>query len=158
MSLALFRRAAAWVLPPRAVRVTCYVWIDTALLDSAHADSPDTTVLSPLVAALDPSSCAFGAAVADLVTFCSEHGILVCAAPISAVAIEPTRCDRLHGGFRVLTGLGDRITLASPPLSPQLFRGADELITTVLAVIVEAAGRSCRDLLHDAAHLARAAS
>lgn len=158
MSLALFRRAAGWVLPPRPPRLTGYVWIDTALLDSAHTASVDSTVLSPLVATLDPSSCGFGAAVADLVTGCAEHGVLVCAAPISAVVIEPTSCERLCGGFRVLTGLGDRITLASPPLSPQLFRGADDLATTVLAVIVEAADRSCRDLLHDAAQLARAES
>ena len=158
MSLALFRRAAAWVLPPRAVRRTGYVWIDTALLDSAQTASVDNTVLSPLVAALDPSSCTFGAAVADLVTGCAQHGILVYAAPITAVAIEPTSCDRPCGGFRVLTGLGDRITLASPPLSPQLFRDADDLTTTVLAAIVAAAGRSCHDLLHNAAQLTRAAS
>ncbi|RSM47770.1 hypothetical protein DMB66_47425 [Actinoplanes sp. ATCC 53533] len=154
----MFHRAAAWVLPPRAVRGTGYVWIDTALLDAAYAASVDNTVLSPLVAALDPSRCAFGAAVADLVTGCAEHGALVCAAPVSAVAIEPTSCDRLCGGFRVLTSLGDRITVASAQLSPQLFRGADDLAAMVLAVIVEAADRSCRDLLHDAAQLARAAS
>jgi len=140
------------------VRAAGYVWIDAVLVDSARVDSVDNTVLSPLVAALDPSSCVFGAAVTDLVTGCAERGILVCAAPISAVAIEPTNCDRLCGGFRVLTGLSDRITLASPPFSPELFRSADDLTITVLAVIVEAADRSCRDLLHDAAQLARAAS
>jgi hypothetical protein len=154
MSLGFVSRGAPWVLPSRAVRATGYVWVDTDLLGGAHPDRVDAT-LSRVAAALDPSSCTFGAAVADLVSRCAELGILACAAPIRAVAIEPTSCDRLCGGFRVLIGIGDHVTVASSPMSPELFRGADELTISVLAAIIEAADHSCRDLLRDAARLAR---
>jgi hypothetical protein len=183
MSLALLRRAAAWVLAWRHEPVPGYVWLDTALLDtalldtalldtalldtalidtalidtalidSAPAGGADAAALSRLVAAVDPGSSGFAVSVAALVAWCTAYRVLTFSAPVTAVRIEPA--FRGCGGLRVLTGVGDRVTLASPELAPELFAGADDVAVTVLAAIVETADRACRDLLHEAAALAQ---
>lgn len=131
---------------------------DTKLLENRQTSTPSEADerLQATADALDPTNAGFGSGVSDFIDACVCGEVLTFDVPITRIRIAPTVLgERRDGGFLVLVTVGHVTTVASDQLSAELFRGADDVAASVLAVVLSTADHVYRTLLSTAAELPR---